>query len=130
VVRRAVSYRIPRLRQLSPIDFIRGPVIETLVQPPCVIPIKKLCEHLSRVSDCLICLQVYLVIFDDLLEMLNEDIVSPATLSVHAYFDAAFGKDICKLQGCKLAPPVGVLYIRCSIVPQCLFKSLYAEGSI
>jgi len=44
-------YRILYFRQGLPVHIIRNPVVETLVGPSCVVPIKKLHKLLFRMTD-------------------------------------------------------------------------------
>ena len=45
------SYRIFYFRQGLPVDIIRNPVVETIMWPPCAVPIKKLHKLLFRMTD-------------------------------------------------------------------------------
>ena len=45
------SYRLFRLRQRSPVDLIRGPVIKTLMAPPCIVPFKEFRKLLFCMGD-------------------------------------------------------------------------------
>ena len=46
-----VSCRIPHLGQGTPVNLIRGPVVKTLMGPPCIVAIKELRKLFFRMTD-------------------------------------------------------------------------------
>ena len=69
-----------------------------------------------------ISMQIDFLIFDGAPKSLDENIVAPGSLAVHADVDPGFLQDIRERYACELAALIRVENIRFAILKQCLFK--------
>src|SRR3954453_17574110 len=81
----------------------------------------------AGLGDRVVSSQVDLLVFDRSPEALDEDVVTPSTLAVHADGDFVCGQDTDEGLAGELAALIGVEDLRPAMVGQSLFQSLDAE---
>src|SRR5205823_7405677 len=78
--------------RLGEVGLIRGHVVKTRMGPSSVIKVEIPADRMSRLADRFVGSQIDLLVFDAAPQPLDEHVVSPCTLAVHADGDAVAGE--------------------------------------
>ncbi len=106
---------------------IRGLSTERGMRPARVIEVEVRCELSASLGDALVGMQIDVLLLDAAPQSLDDDVVDPATLAVHADLDALVFQDIHEIGAGELAALVGVEDFRRAKLLDRFFQSLDAE---
>jgi len=95
-----------------------------------VVPVEPVCQILGKRGPGFVSLQVDSLVFQGAPEPFDEDVVFEPPLAVHADLDVPSLEDGGKCFAGKLAPLVGVEYLRSAVFEQSFFERLNAESGV
>src|SRR3984893_12208661 len=94
-----------------------------------VVEVEIVTDRDSRLGDRFVGSQIDLLVFDAFPQPLNEHVVPPGPLAIHADGDAVAGKQTGERRACELRALVGVESFRLAVTSQSIFQRIAPESS-
>ena len=98
--------------------------------PLLIVEHQPIADTLLGLSDTVVGLEIYLLVFQAAPEALNKNIIHPASLTVHTDFDAVVFQHVREIFTGKLTALVAVEYLRWAVVCQRFFQRLNTGSGI
>src|SRR5882724_12891430 len=95
-----------------------------------VVKVEISAERMSCLADGFVGPQIHLLVFDAAPQPLNEDVVAPCSLAIHADRDAVAGERAGEGRAGELRALVGVEDFRLAVTSQGILQCLDAEGRL
>lgn len=112
------------------VDLIRGLAVQARMGPPGIVEVQVSPDGFAGLADRAIGFEVDLLVLHRPPEALDEDVVAPGALAVHADADVPVGQHLDELPAGELGALVGVDDIRRAVAAQRLLQGLDAETGI
>lgn len=109
------------------VNLIRHTAAKRLVRTNAVVAAEVSCQSGPCIGDGVVCPQVDLFVFDAAPQPLDEHVVEPAALAIHADMHTGVLEWVGEGAAGKLAALVGVKYLRRPEAPQGLVQRFHAE---
>src|SRR4029077_20520656 len=113
--------------QRGEVSLIGCLAVKARVGPPTVVKSEVLANRSASLADAVVASQIHLLVFDAAPQPLDDDVVSPRTLAVHADCDAVLDQQAGERGARKLRALVRVEYLRLAVLRQRLLQCLDAE---
>src|SRR5450759_1824777 len=115
------------LRQPVEVGLIRSLPVKARMRPAGIVEAEVTADRGTRLGDRVVCLQINFFVFDRSPQALDEDIVAPGALAVHADGDTGFEKNAGEAGAGELTALIRVEDFRAAVTGQGFIQRLDAE---
>ena len=119
--------RLFKRGQVGEVERIRCLAVKRAVRTPAVVELQIAPDPTARCAHRVIGMQIHLLVLDRFPQPLDEHVVAPTSLAVHADGDAVLLEQLREFETGELAALVGVEDLRCAVTMDRLLHSLDAE---
>jgi hypothetical protein len=115
-------------RQRVEVGLIRGASVKTRMRSSAVEKFEIPADRISRLSNAFMGPQIHLLVLDAAPQPLDEDVIPPGALAVHADGDGVAGENAGECRASELRALVGVEDFRPAVTSQSILQGLDAES--